>query len=67
MAFRWLADDGRLLVVFGSSLPHFLKKNVVRVGSAHTNDHTCARDATIMESSIHREHILIWLAHIYNM
>ena len=30
--FRGRADDGPLLVVFGSSLPHYLKKNVVKVG-----------------------------------
>ena len=26
MVFRWRVDDGLLLVVFGSSLPHYLKK-----------------------------------------
>ena len=28
MAFHWRADDGPLLVVFGSSHPHFLKKTL---------------------------------------
>ena len=28
MAFRWLADDGSLIVVFGSSLPSSTKKHV---------------------------------------
>ena len=32
MALGWLADDSLFLVVFGSSLPHYLKKIVVRVG-----------------------------------
>ena len=32
MAFRWRADDGPFIVVFGSFLPSLTKKNVVKVG-----------------------------------
>ena len=32
MAFPWRADDGPILVVFGSSLPHQLKKTLVKCG-----------------------------------
>ena len=32
LAFRWWADDGRLLVVFESSLSLINKKKTVRVG-----------------------------------
>ena len=32
MAFHWRADDGPLIVVFGSSLPSSTKKNFVKVG-----------------------------------
>ena len=31
MAFRWQADDGPRIVIFGSSLPSSTKKNVVKV------------------------------------
>ena len=32
LAFHWRADEGPLIVVFGSSLPSSNKKNVVEVG-----------------------------------
>ena len=32
LSFRWRADDGPLLVVFGSSLPHNLKKTLSELG-----------------------------------
>ena len=32
MAFRWRSDDGPLIFAFWFSLPHKLKKNVVKVG-----------------------------------
>ena len=31
-AFRWWADDGPLIIVFGPSLPSSTKKNVVKFG-----------------------------------
>ena len=33
MAFCWRADDGLLIVVFGSCLPSSAKKKVVKVGT----------------------------------
>ena len=37
MAFPWQADDGPLIVVWGSSLPSSTKNNVVKVGPPLTN------------------------------
>ena len=34
MAFRWQADDGPLLVVFGSSVSHYLKKKTTKKNSS---------------------------------
>ena len=36
MAFRWPADDGLLLMVFGSPTPHLLKKKSCRGGTPLT-------------------------------
>ena len=44
MAFRWRADDGSLIVVFGPSHPHQLKKNVVKVGPPLTKFSGSAHD-----------------------
>ena len=52
MAFRWQADDGQFLVVFGSSLPHYLKKTrqswtlsgkTFWIRACYAPDHVCVK------------------------
>ena len=48
MTFRWRPNDGPLILAFGSSLPHKLKKKVVKVGPPLTkfsgSGHDCAHN-----------------------
>ena len=46
--FGWLADDGPLLVLFGSSLPSQKQKNVVRVGQPLATRSGSAHVTTIL-------------------
>ena len=64
MAFRWRADDGPLIVAFGSSLPSLTKINVVKVRPLWQNfldPHTVAHHGhcEVMDSEIKSFYILI--------